>query len=448
MKRKNSEVYRNSRHLLALVDDILDLSKLEAGKMGLRREDVDFVSLLEDATELVRPLTETKGLTLSLEIASSLPSLQVDRTRINQVLLNLLSNATRVTSCGGVVVRAFVRQDEAVVQVKDTGPGIAEEDLCRVFDEFRQLDHTANVSGTTGLGLTVSKQILELHDGHVWVESELGKGSTFSFSLPLHPFVSPTVSTKSPSLSATGKPEPAIVFLGDVESDEAKLLERHLDGYYIVGAPSIESARKAIEEFSARAVIENTSPGFDVNDSPFPVPLIVCPLPGPQSSRDSLNVDGYLQKPVTLRSLQSALLDVAPESRSVLIVDDSRSAVRLIERMVVTVEPECRIFRAYSGNQALARIHAQRPDVVILDLVMADGDGYWLIEELRGNPATRDIPVIVMSGQPVEETNRREAIRVMANEGFATTELLRYLRAILSVTPPYRVERHTIGRPS
>ncbi len=446
-RRDASEIYRNSRHLLALVDDILDLSKLEAGKLGLRRENVDVAGLLRETTDLVRPLAETKGLALELELPEALPNLELDRTRINQVLLNLLSNATRITSHGRIVVRAVPGADEVIVQVRDTGPGIPAEDLEHVFEEFRQLDNAGDVTGTTGLGLTVSRQIVALHGGRTWAESVPGQGSTFSFALPVEGGDTPATRFSTPSTRPQRSPEPVLVFVGEAESDEAKLLKRHLEGYTLTTAAGWEQARDQVVRSSARAVIVNACLDRVSDPRSMPVPVVACPLPGPQESRQNLKVEGYLQKPLTVDSVRLALQGAAPHAKNLLIVDDNPSAVRLTERMVQTVAGGYRLFRAYSGQQALARIKAQPPDAIILDLVMPNGDGYALISTLRQNPATARIPIIVASGQAVEETWHGGPVSVASGEGFTPTEVLQYLQAILSAIPPTVVERHTTAQP-
>ncbi len=174
------EIHRNSRHLLALIDDVLDLSKLEAGRMGLRREPVDLGSMLCEAADIARPLVERKGLELVLELPQTLPMLMLDRTRIRQVVLNLLSNAVRATAHGRIVVTARSDGSQVIVHVSDTGIGISAEDLVRVFEEFYQSDGAAGSTGAAGLGLAVSKRIVMLHGGRMWAESEVGVGSTFS----------------------------------------------------------------------------------------------------------------------------------------------------------------------------------------------------------------------------------------------------------------------------
>ena len=444
--RDVTEIYRNSRHLLALIDDILDLSKLEAGRMGLRREPVNLATILQETTELIRPLTERKGLDLRLELPEALPTLNVDRTRINQVLLNLLSNATRITPSGKIVVRALQREEEVEIQVSDTGSGIQSEDLKRVFEEFRQLECTEGASSTTGLGLTVSKQIVELHGGRIWVESVWKEGSTFIFTLPLQDIEIPQSMTGE-VIGPYRPPKPTFIVIGEAGSDEIKLMERHLEGYTLAAAGDWEKAKRLIVQMSARGVIVNVPLSEIPNSMALPVPVVACPLPGPQQSKEKLNIDYYLQKPVTTNALKRALSQVAPTAENLLVVDDNPSTVRLFERMIQTAEKQFRVFRAHSGDEALARVKAQLPDAIVLDLVMLNGDGYSLISTLRKDPTMAHIPIIVASGQIVEETWQSGPIGVVNVTGFTPSDALHYLQALLSVIPPTLVERHTIAQP-
>ena len=181
-------ILRNSQHLAALIDDVLDLSQIEAGQMALTKERTALAEIVEAATVAVRPLFASKGLTLEAEVEDKLPSLFCDRTRIREVLLNLLSNAGRFTERGGVSLRAWQERGDIVVSVADTGPGIDARDKDRLFRPFEQLDGSLRRRyGGTGLGLAISKSFVELHGGRMWLESSVGRGTTFYFRLPIEP---------------------------------------------------------------------------------------------------------------------------------------------------------------------------------------------------------------------------------------------------------------------
>lgn len=447
--RDVTEIYRNSQHLLALIDDVLDLSRLDAGRMGLRREPVDLAPMLREATEIARPLVERKGLALVLDVPPALPLTLVDRTRIRQVVLNLLSNAVRATSHGQIVVRAVRDGDQIRVEVRDTGIGIAPADLERVFEEFLQVEGTQGAAGAAGLGLAVSKRIVTLHGGRMWAESQVGVGSTFAFALPLpeRPAYTDAVQTRSP---APIPPQPAVVVTAEPGADEVRLLERHLEGYQVAAAPTVHDALDLAAQGGVRAVIVNAS-FAEILDAPLrsqTVPLIACPLPGPEQARNSLGVSCFLQKPIKGEELRSALQRVAPAARYVLVVDDDPNAVRLIERMLQGPGTVYEVARAYSGREALKRAQTQRPDAIVLDLAMEAGNGQWLIAALRQKADMGDIPIVVTTGRPVEELWRSGPIGIISGTGFTPTETLRYLQALLSAVPPAMAAAGNVALPS
>ncbi len=433
--RDVTEIYRNSRHLLTLIDDILDLSKLDAGRMGLHCEPVNLSQVLQEAADTIRPLTQAKKLAFDLDLPAELPVLWIDQARIQQVLLNFLSNAARITQRGYILLRAHLTERELIVQVEDSGPGLPPEALQLVFEEFQQVGEGTGAPGTTGLGLTVSKRIVELHGGRIWAQSEVDAGSTFSFTLPLQK------TTVLPTTSGAVQPgqlaeQPPVVVIGDEESDEVKLIQRHLEGFALLVAKDWGEAARFVADMRARAVIA-TEP-FDPVQAPddLPVPVLTCSLPGPRQTAEVLGVAAYLRKPVEMKTLQTALRETVPSAKSLLIVDDEPSMVRLLERMALAEEAEHQIFRAYTGQEAWARILAQPPEAVLLDLTMPEGDGYWLIDRIRQTPSTAHIPILAISGQMLDDKGPQRPIYLNSATGFSPTETLNYLQAILSATPP------------
>ncbi len=177
-------IYRSARHLSDLINDVLDLSRIEAGRLPLAKEPTDLAEVVREATEMVRGLAEARGLRLELELPEALPLLRFDRTRIRQVLLNLLTNATRFTNRGWIRVRARLDPREVLITVEDSGRGIPPDRLAKAFEAFSQLDEE-HIQEGSGLGLAVSKKFIELHGGRMWIESELGRGTTVGFSLPI-----------------------------------------------------------------------------------------------------------------------------------------------------------------------------------------------------------------------------------------------------------------------
>ena len=231
-------ILRNARHLSGLIDDVLDLSQVEAGRMGLVKEQIALEEVIGEAVGAAIRLLEGQGLSLTVSVAEGLPPVYADRTRIRQVLINLLSNAGRFTDQGGITVSASVDGTDVRVSVADTGIGIAPEDIPKVFESFRQIDGSIRRrAGGTGLGLAVSKQFVELHGGAMWAESELGKGTVFHFTLPISANV---VATTQPGdwrlwdrVMASRPPEPVEVRVISPDPSVARIFQRYLDGYRV-----------------------------------------------------------------------------------------------------------------------------------------------------------------------------------------------------------------------
>src|SRR5258708_3741999 len=223
--------YRNARHLQTLINDVLDLARLESAQMSAIPEETDPADLLNEAVNTARSLVELRGLELSVEIGPDLPGLWIDATRMRQVLFNVLNNAVRFTESGVITTSVHKVDTDVVFSVKDTGVGIAAKDLPRLFREFEQLDGSMRRRhGGAGLGLAISRRFVELHGGHIWVESEAGVGSSFSFSIPIsrRPVHVETVPSIAGAESAGPLAEPVMLVLTRSPS-AATLLSRHVE---------------------------------------------------------------------------------------------------------------------------------------------------------------------------------------------------------------------------
>jgi signal transduction histidine kinase/CheY-like chemotaxis protein len=447
--RDVTEIHRNSQHLLALIDDILDLSRLESGRIGLHFNPVDITEVLREVHETIQPLTLAKGLGLVFDPPDELPELWLDRERIHQVLLNLLGNAARLTRHGQITLQAILRKEdnELLVQIKDTGPGISPEMLTRIFDDYQQVE--GSDAGASGLGLAISKRIVELHGGRIWVESEMGKGSSFFFVLPVHQAVwqqdwQPQETSADPQ---NGASQPALIVLGEDGSDEVKLLQRHLEGHILVSANNWKNARLLVENMQARAIVTSETIDLRPDLMHAPVPVITCPLPGSKETAQALGVAACLRKPLTIKALQTALKKAVPHAESLLIIDEDASTLRLIERMAQAGDRVHQIIRAYDVDEALERSETQVPDVILLDLTMPDEESRQLIRKLKNNSRTAQTPIIAISGQELDEAVPDQPIAIYGPKGFTPGETLKYLQAILSVVPLMKAEHDTSARP-
>ena len=417
-------ILRNARHLAGLVDDVLDLSQVEAERTSLSREWVSLGEVCEEAVVAVRPLFAAKGLHLELDIPQDLPALYCDRTRIRQVLLNLVSNAGRFTERGGVRVEAGRERGSVVIAVADSGPGIIPEQQQRIFEPFQQVDGSIRRRfGGTGLGLSISKRFVEMHGGRMWLQSEVGKGSTFYFSLPL-----PEPAASGPSAgplrwlspefeyrqrtrrSRAPQPRPGARFVVWERGNAVqRILGRYPGGPEIEPVATLDGAIAALRRSPARALVVN-DPSLEQGQPPlhrqalergipYGTPVVACSVPGQAEAAARLGVVRYLVKPVLREALLAALDGVSREIGTVLVVDDAPEVLQLVVRLLASSGRGYRVLRAQDGERALELLRRRRPDVLLLDLVMPGMDGQRLLEVKRQESEIRDIPVIAFTAQ-------------------------------------------------
>jgi len=453
-------VLRNSRHLSSLIDDVLDLSQIDAGQMALMKEPVTLAEIVAAAETAVRPLFDSKGLSLQTDIPKDLPQLHCDRIRIRQVLLNLLSNAGRFTERGGVRVAARQESDQVIVSVADTGPGIKAEEMGEVFKPFQQLDGSIHSHwGGSGLGLSISKHFVELHKGRMWLESEPGQGATFLFRLPVAEAIPPddgelmrwfspySTYVEKPHIPSLPKPQgrPRLIVFEE-GGGLSRLLARYLHNVELIPATSLEEAIAELERLPAQALLINAaSVGEDLLriereiTLPYGLPAVVCSVPGIGDAAESLGVEDYLVKPISREDLLAALDRLQMDGKTILVVDDEPDVLRLFRRMLASAGRDYRVLRATSVGQARRILREQRPDVVLTDLIMPEMDGFQLIAEMRADPTLRDIPIVVTSardpsGQPIVS----KSLAVIRGDGIAMPRLLASIEALvktLSVQP-------------
>jgi signal transduction histidine kinase/CheY-like chemotaxis protein len=451
-------IQRNSQHLASLVNDVLDLSQVEAGRMALSKEWISLREVVEAAAVAVRPLYETKGLSLDWEIPENVPSVLADRTRIRQVVLNLLSNAGRFTERGGVRVRVEPKEHEVVIAVSDTGPGISPENQKRLFEPFEQLDGSlSRKHGGSGLGLSISRRFVEMHGGKMWVESEVGRGTTFYFTLPVDQALPVATASFSrwfspyhyyePRTSPSKAPKPELTpRYVIVETGEAlrRLLLRYQDKAEVVSCTSLEEAVEEVKRLPAQALLINSRPVFPtawpaerLASLPYGTPAIACWVPGEKEAAEELGVARYLVKPVAREELLAALEELKRPIRTVLIVDDAVEALQLFGRMLTSMGRNYQVLRANSGQRALSLLRARRPDVMLLDLIMPGMDGYAVLREKSQDPAICEIPVIAISAQdPVRSPVGGNTLTVARSGGLSAGELLACIQTLGEILSP------------
>jgi signal transduction histidine kinase/CheY-like chemotaxis protein len=437
-------IFRNAEHLSALIDDVLDMTEIETEQMALTKEEVQLHEIVNAAAIAVRPLFDSKGLYLKVDVPEALPPLFCDRTRIREVLLNLLSNGGRFTELGGVQVTAWQHENDLIVTVADTGPGIAAEDKVKLFQPFQQLSSSIRQRHRgSGLGLSISKRFLELHNGDIWVDSTVGVGTTFSFRLPIA-LPMPTEGELArrlqpdweywqrtrPSRAPKAIARPRFVVL-DEDNTLLRFLVRYLENAEVVSVSTLEHALSELSDNPSSALVVNaasvgeTLRRLEISQLPEGIPVMICTIPSPPESASTLGAFDYLTKPVPRNVLLATLDRVGRPVRSVLIVDDEPDMLRLYRRMLASTRRDCRVVQAKNGEEATRILRQRRPDVVLFDLVTAKGDGPQFLRAWNSEPATRNIPIIVTSAnrqsRPPIASN---VFAVTRRGGFSTREIL------------------------
>lgn len=447
-------IWRNAEHLLSMIDDVLDLAQIEASRLPVVPEPTDLRALILDALAGGRPLVEKAGLELRISLPESLPVLSLDRARIRQVLLNLMNNAARFTCQGFVEVGAKVTDQDVIVYVRDTGRGIPADKLEVIFSEFEQVDTSIRRPHQgVGLGLAISRHFVSLHGGRIWAESQVGKGSTFYFSLPLVPSaatVQPSRTEGWPRAQAgDGKERGTLVVLCS-DPLVVRLLERYLEGLQVQAVQTVDEAARLVSERHPEAVLIASETTGDLPDAisqarallaavaPLDLPVVVCTFPTERHAGMALDVREFLIKPITQKDLVAAVDRLCGNPRRILIADDDPDMLRLLERIVRRTWPQVEVLTAASGDEALALI-VQRPDCLLLDLLMPGKSGIDVLRELRARPETAEIPVAVITARgPVEElaTVHKGELYLCRNTCFAAGELMRVLETVTRALPP------------
>ncbi|MBI2942317.1 MAG: response regulator [Chloroflexi bacterium] len=452
-------IQRNSEHLARLVDDVLDLAQMEAGQMAVSKEWVSLREIVEAAVVAVEPLFQSRGLNLGVDVPEDLPLVFGDRTRIRQVVLNLLSNAGRFTEQGGARVRVRKEGAELITSIADSGPGISPENQTHIFEPFHQADGSIRRRfGGTGLGLSISRRFIELHGGRMWLESQPGAGSTFFFSLPLQaapsdpegetrwlaavkPYEPRTRPWKAPAPRLL--PRFVVLESGDVLQ---RLLRRYLGDAEVTSVSTVDQAVEEVRRLPAQALIVN-DPALEhagerlhrAASLPYQTLTITCWVPGEQEAAERLGVVRYLVKPVSREALLAALDALGRPIRTVLVVDDEPEVVQLFGRVLTSAGRGYRVLRAVDGERALALLRERQPDVVLLDLLMPGLDGHTVLREKSLDPRTHDIPVVAVSAQdPVGDSVVSNLLTVTQSGGLSLRDLLTCIQTLSETLAPAR----------
>ncbi len=455
------EIYQSSLHLQHLVDDILDLSQLDAMRMPLIEEETSIADLVRQSASMAAGLVRDQNVELCVDLGPGLPTLLIDRTRIRQVLLNLLNNAARFTEHGRITVSAHLEDDTVHIRVADTGIGMTPEQLSRVFLEFEQGDGSLRRRfGGTGLGLAVSKRFVELHGGRIWAESELGKGSVFHVVLPAQRSqhaVPPTL-IRTPRRETASEWDTArlrtVVLQGD-RTTGLRLLSRYVQGYRFVAASDPAETLQLVEREHPWAVVlaapsaeeaAELSRRLDERLAQQSVPVLSYDV-DMAGLTDLPQAIEWLPKPVRRADLLATLARVAPTAQDVLIVDDDPGAVQLLSGMVRSGERDYAVRQAFGGLEALEAIAKKRPGALLLDLLMPDLGGLEVISRLREDPTTRDLPILLVTAGDVTREHLPiqmptvMGMHISKSDGLTPQEWLSGMKAILDVVAPRHVAK-------
>jgi signal transduction histidine kinase/DNA-binding response OmpR family regulator len=412
-------VHRSGDHLLALINDVLDLTKIEAGRINLEFESFALGTALGESVEGLRPLAQRKSIEMVLDCQEGV--IKADRGRLRQIVYNLLSNAIKFTPDDGrIVVEGRWLGDEARVTVSDTGVGIAADDLEHIFEEFRQVgDLTAREAGT-GLGLALCRRLAEAHGGRMEVTSDVGRGSRFTVVLP----DARAESTEPPSVPMPVEAElagPSILIIED-DPGAVRLLRAYLEaeGYRVEVATDGETGIAAAQAAAPDAIILDVLlPGIDgwevlrrLKGDPAlrNLPVVVVTVVDERNVAMNLGAVDYFLKPVRREALLDRLSQYTFTTKvktgrvRVLAIDDDPAARELVTN---ALRPEgFEVVSAASGREGLDLALENPPDLVICDLLMPDMDGYEVVERLHANETTKDVTILILTGQELSAADR------------------------------------------
>ncbi len=405
-------VQENSDRLVSLINDLLDISRMESGRVHLRIQPLDLLDISQGVVETFRTVADKGGVRLDLKAPDGLPRVAGDRDRVGQVLMNLVSNAIKYSPGGGSATLALSISDGKVLaEVTDTGIGISEENQAKLFTKFFRVDSrlTREIGGT-GLGLSICKSIIDLLGGEVGMRSEEGIGSSFWFTLPI---ADPGL-VRVPAMEGPAHVE-GIVLVVDSNPDIAELICTFLSnrGYHTCKAHSAEEAIRVAREIKPSLitldVMLEDADGFELleqlkeDDGCASIPILVVSVSCDEGKSLRLGANEYIEKPIDSKRLVQIADALVGQVASpvVLIVDDDRSIVGALSETLK--RRGFAVVGAYDGAEAMAAVAQRQPDLILLDLMMPVMDGYEVIEALKGAEETRDIPIVVMTAHRIDQ---------------------------------------------
>jgi CheY-like chemotaxis protein/nitrogen-specific signal transduction histidine kinase len=474
------DIYSSGNHLLSLINDILDLSKVEAGKMTLDLESLQVSSLFANSLTIIREKATSRGIRLHTDAAEGLGAIQMDARKVKQIVYNLLSNAVKFSSAGGQVTLRAGRSPRAEVgrlsssragrslpladngfanflkiSVTDTGIGISAAGMEHLFKPFSQIDSgLARKFEGTGLGLVMVKLMAELHGGAVAVESAVGEGSCFTVWLPLRApdegSLARDTGPPGPSTEAPAGGRLALVVEGDFEAANLIRLQLAAEGFKALHAASAEAALVlAVQQPLALITLDIMLPNMDgweflsrIKRVPAlrRIPVVIISIAADRNKGFSLGAAAVLEKPISRQALYESLVDLGlfplsqGQTLKVLVVDDDPKAVELIAVRIKGLAST--VLRASGGREAIQTARRELPDVIVLDLMMPEVTGFDVVEALKKDPNTARIPILVVTAKRITDEDRTKlsgrVMTIMEKAGFDSEHFISEVRRAMS----------------
>ena len=453
-----NRIHTAGRHLLELINDILDLSKIEADKMTLIPDIVDVRQIINEVTAGFAPIMTSKSNRFIINIPNEADTMITDVVRLRQCLYNLIGNAVKFTNNGTVIIK--VRKlnnrnlDWMVFEVTDTGIGIDKEKLLGIFDAFVQADKEYSTSyGGTGLGLAIVNEIALLMGGDISVISEPGHGSTFTLQLPakLETTVPENINNEVmpdslKKISNSGDKNPVVLVIDD-DPESLGILTWHLKrgNYQVLTASNGEAGIRLARDAKPGAIILDVlmprQDGWDVltelkdDGSTARIPVIMCTIVDNATKGFALGANDYIVKPVSRRRLLNSLKKYCTSgSCSVLLVEDDLASRELMERQLIMAGWNVNI--ANNGGEALECLEAKVPEVVLLDLMMPEMDGFDVVEAMKQNEKWKNIPILIMTAKELTDDDYKRlngSVEGLMEKGrFSLDDLLEHLNRIVN----------------
>ena len=420
-RRYVTHIHTGGTHLLKLITDILDLSKIEAGRMEIVCEDVSIASAFAEVLSALQPLADKKSQCLTQEVEPRL-YVRADSTRFKQILMNLVGNAIKFTpETGRIELVARQVGSQVKLEVRDNGSGIAPEEQRRIFEAFYRLAQTGSATEGTGLGLAITARLVELHGSKLEIKSKPGEGTCFYFSLPLLAIAPDEPAQTTISTPRAGR-TPRILVVED-NAATGQLIQSQLtsSGYETLRCDQPERATEMAAEHQPDAItldllmqpVHGLQVLLQLKNDPrtLKIPVIVVTIADEPAIGSALGADEYLVKPVDKATLLSAVERClrsrggAAPARPILVVEDDASTREMIEELLTARGYS--VITAADGAQARARVAHALPELVILDLVLPKMSGFELLAEWRGSPRTADLPVFVLTSKDLTKEEEK-----------------------------------------